>query len=110
MPTLFSLRTATRIRCTMSKFTPGPWAVEKGTNFVNGPSGYDVCQVFEDPAAEINRAQAAANQRLIASAPDLLESLVWAIDILEKQAHGNPERMADIHCAKQAITKATGES
>lgn len=104
----------------MSAHTPGPWILERGRikpfsrdrifsviadlndgSMVHGsdPSKYTI--------DEMNAAED-ANRRLMAAAPDLLESLRWTIQIIEDLVIDgvdcfSEERLAD---ARAAICKA----
>ena len=80
-----------------TKHTPGPWTYEPGDSMECGgilAPARMVCDFIEDP----NEADA----RLIAAAPDLLESLEYAIRMV-------PE-LATVPGVKAAIAKATGET
>ena len=66
----------------MNKHTPGPWKVQKPDHFVDGLSHFVVSDhpsVSYFHIAEMGthdgREQAAANARLIAAAPEMLEAL-----------------------------------
>lgn len=86
----------------MSAHTPGPWAVDG--HFVVRGDGTALCDVWA--SRPIPNAEAEANARLIASAPDLLEALealVWDRDVRDVATHH------DIGRARAAIAKAKGE-
>ena len=101
----------------MSKHTPGPWTFDNEIGLIRTdtpPYGeWDVAKV------NIVRAEAKANARLIAAAPDLLEALESAWLWMENQADGQSKgghatfdllmlrEQRDI--ARAAIAKATGE-
>lgn len=92
----------------MSKHTPGPWTVN-GCR-VEATSGAMVAGVFDGTNANVtDRDAEQANARLIAAAPELLESLESALYGVE----GNHPLDADIHswqdAARLAIAKAKGE-
>jgi len=84
----------------MSKHTPGPW-------FVASEGSYKVASVtsttgvYADTLPEA--AQIAADARLIAAAPELLEALKLAQSII-----GHPDDAHSQHIAA-VIAKATGE-
>lgn len=93
-----------------AKHTPGPWhghsklsSSENHTGFrVYGPgaSGWTIAEVMPiDP----DGLEGAANARLIASAPDLLEALQTLLDALPFLSHSAIEN------ARAAIAKAQGE-
>lgn len=93
----------------MSKFTPGPWKwfeTENGDARVNPQNGGLViaqCSV-RDPFDT----EQSANARLIATAPDLLEMLVEAHDIID--AIGQPETAEVAARMRAVIAKAKGEA
>jgi hypothetical protein len=90
------------------KHTPGPWPYTRtgdgkritiGAGLVEGPNGYEVAEVYSD---DCDAAEAEANARLIAAAPDLLAALQWVMS-----AHG--EQLHDaLAAANEAIARATG--
>lgn len=88
----------------MSRFTPGPWAVRgsAGTsvyllqNYGFSASGWAIHNVSE--------AQAQADARLIAAAPDLLAALKEAVEIIDNCTP------YDAGKARDAIDKAEGRS
>jgi hypothetical protein len=67
----------------------------------NGPHGY--CQLVDTD-------EIAANARLIASAPDLLEALKWFIDDLSSPHTVMLDFDANVVRARAAIARATGEA
>lgn len=90
----------------MSKHTPGPWqyAFEGGTTaFITEADGSTIIciRTTENTTAHKNLA---ANARLIAAAPDLLNAVRFLLS--------NPDNrisQADINAAGAAIAKATGQ-
>ena len=86
----------------MSKHTPGPWIFDNEIGLIRTdtpPYGeWDVAKV------NIVRAEAKANARLIAAAPDLLETVKR---LREMCADFGAKTACDI--AEAAIFKATGE-
>ena len=85
-----------------AQHTPGPWSVAIG----------DGCFVVETNDASIrfvihgsNQEGDAANARLIAAAPDLLDALCMVLDDPEA-LDGRP---LTYECVRAAIAKATGE-
>ena len=84
----------------MSKHTPGPWAIsdykDGRYSIVIDNEGFDVAKV-DYPNQE-------ANALLIAAAPELLEALKLA-----KQIIGHPDDMASKFIS-DVIAKATGDS
>lgn len=94
----------------MSKHTPGPWflaeKVEGKHTVTNlrrirsereGMEHGAVCEVY----GIADGSEAHANARLIAAAPDLLESLAFVI-------RGVPDTWEGVQKARAAIAKATG--
>ena len=79
----------------MSKHTPGPW-IEASRYIVTDE--YTICEMFSRTRSE----ERDANQRLIAAAPDLLEALKDAVEIIESTG-------LDASVQRAAIAKATGE-
>jgi hypothetical protein len=64
----------------MSKHTPGPWASNKYTTSVSVPLKAIDCERIGFSIVFVNghrEKEAAANARLIAAAPDLLEALKY---------------------------------
>ena len=92
----------------MSKHTPGPWIFDNEIGFIRTdtpPYGeWDVAKV------NIVRAEAKANARLIAAAPELLDALKLMRDAFldTEGSHGTLEQTAT-DAADAAIAKATGE-
>jgi hypothetical protein len=74
--------------------TPGPWHEEEehGGIYVNTEEGYHVAQVF----------RLAANARLIAAAPEMLEALKALVETIPHADHGIWEK------ARAIIAKAEG--
>jgi hypothetical protein len=107
----------------MTAYTPGPWRfLEEGDTesehnrcrplTVCGPGDDDLANVYsrDDATVTISREESIANARLIAAAPDLLESckaldavLCGGFDTPEKRAAGRSALIA----ARTAITLAT---
>jgi len=97
------------------KHTPGPWEIVQSDHGIvvctessktrYGASRYAAIGGFErsDPQ---QLAEALANARLIAAAPDLLE----ALQILFERANRNSIDPFALQQAVDAITKATGET
>ena len=95
--------------------TPGPWhyAFEPRRR-----SGGTVAFIFEADGTKVAKllttynttAHSAlpANVRLIASAPDLLAALQWALEQIEDDL--DPDNQAALASAQAAIARATGKS
>lgn len=84
----------------MSEHTPGPWT--DGRDFVRAGGGvYVIAQCYS--GCDTSRAEARANSRLMAAAPDMLAALQWARMCVPLPS--------DCHAAVvAAINKATGET
>jgi hypothetical protein len=104
----------------MSKHTPGPWATDEADHDapyqdikIKAGKHRTVCTVWIDdaPVRDFN-AEQAANARLIAAAPDLLEALTKLLDMHERCDAGFAPhvelRFAIRDMARAAIAKATG--
>lgn len=91
------------------KYTPGPWNANF-TRFSGWVVGFHItdpkhgslrpiCEAYDKTGA-MNPDEIAANARLIAAAPELLEALKWAVDNPNDDAYW-------IEQARAAIAKAT---
>ena len=101
--------------------TPGPWTFDNEIEFICTDASLHGEWYGDWAVARVNiiRAEAKANARLIAAAPDLLEALESAWLWMENQADGQSKgghatfdllmlrEQRDI--ARAAIAKATGE-
>ena len=87
----------------MSDFTPGAWA-DRGTGCV-GTTHQLIASVY--PMEDERPEEHAANVRLIAAAPDLLDELLSILDwaVTERA----PLREQEIESIRKVIAKATGE-
>ena len=96
-----------------TKHTPGPWTIAES---MYGVGNLLVAGVVKDhqPIANCgydDTGESQANARLIASAPELLEALTFALDMLDHL----PDRIGGIGTKyvkermTTAITKATGD-
>jgi len=93
------------------KGTKGPWVCSKPMNF----SGAVVCFIesapIEKSVAQLRgcetgqEAEAGANAKLIAAAPELLHSCNELIELLSFHGYNNSTEISE---AKQAINKALG--
>ena len=87
--------------------TPGPWdwhgPYMTGAYKISSlaPEGGQVLDVMIDRSASN-----LANARLIASAPDLLEALTWALAQIENDL--DPDHQAAFDGARAALARATG--
>ena len=89
----------------MSKHTPGPWRFEPHSVDSNYMLIY--CSNTPGEGDNVRGYCGAANARLIAAAPDLLEALRQMCDRWEPDCDGADRRMWK--AAHAAIAKATGE-
>ena len=101
----------------MTKHTPGPWQVDpRADNHVIAASR-PICSVSYSNTADTEgtRAENAATARLIAAAPDLLEALKVATDLIESHTghskiinwqHAAGRRLPEL---RAAIAKAKGK-
>lgn len=76
-----------------SKHTPGPWThsnlVVRADRSQKHPMGRQIADCYRElPAGHFDEGENAANARLIAAAPDLLEALVGLAQVIE--AHVPP--------------------
>ena len=99
--------------------TPGPWRVEfnyEGQHrycpFIQvGPARISFTQGYELATDAARKAEAEANARLIAAAPDLLEALEMGPSILHELPDGKECSCSQCHfvrAKRAAIAKATG--
>ncbi|WP_370426112.1 hypothetical protein AB9Q52_011045 [Pantoea vagans] len=102
----------------MSRFTKGPWVADKTSRAVGPVSKEDdqsygmalaVAWVEFDPEVEIQ----AANQQLIAAAPELLEALQEMVAIVKKNTYPQPDKPSStwgrMEAAESVIAKALGQ-
>lgn len=95
--------------------TPGPWVMDDaqpGDLFRhvlhgNGDSFGYICRISTN-----GNANADADARLIAAAPELLEALQGLVAVLDRQLHSPhaASRSSPLGRARAAIKKATGET
>ena len=87
-----------------AKHTPGPWHIypDYAESYIESGTGYEVCQVMTNHPK--NADTQAANARLIAAAPELLDALQAALD----DYAGIDINLNWQETARAAIAKATG--
>jgi hypothetical protein len=97
--------------------TPGPWeytkAASSGDRGIHAEGTGIFAEAFADirRAGENNSAEALANARLIAAAPDLLEALRWAAQNADQSEAGRDDDWyAGLDRVRAAIAKAEGRS
>ena len=97
-----------------NKHTPGPWFYGdwiKGTKVESSASEWvEIWNIDADgskglPFVACKHHDEIANARLIAAAPDLLQALIDAVDLIETVS---PFEGDTLRNARAAITKATG--
>lgn len=102
-----------------AKHTPGPWSVRPtATNFIiDASDGLRVTALSWQPLSyrmpHATKAEAEANARLIASAPDLLEALILLEAEMVASGNAGSEDYGwpkAIVATRAAIAKATGEA
>lgn len=90
-------------------FTPGPWMVTDNSQFVRSTDGRNriVAEAIHIPQI-VPHAERAANARLIAAAPDLLEALRYAFEHAPKSFYldGKSTPAEWIERARAALAKA----
>jgi hypothetical protein len=103
-----------------AKFTPGPWRAEKVSKFgecdIYGPNGEELALIYVSNGADDPEMwPAEANARLIASAPDLLDSVYEFLERYEDMESAElfaklpGEEAQRVVRARAALSKATGE-
>lgn len=103
----------------MSRFTPGPWHLmvpeslkleANGFTVVADTARHAIRGIYEPQKSEVDNATAhaldEANARLIASAPEMLDALLFLLQTFEEL--GAPSNLVGVVAAKKAIAKATG--
>jgi hypothetical protein len=82
--------------------TPGPWCIMDNVIYSDDDTAVCMITSYRDMTP-----RQAANARLIASAPALLEALQWALAQIEDDL--DLDHQAALAKAQAAIAKATGE-
>ena len=102
----------------MGKHTPGPWAWrgEPGNSELHGAEGCVLEHAFQEGmwlSYDADKEGRAANARLIASAPDLLDALIAADAVLQMiggiSPFDDPVEGSLGQKIRAAIAKATGQ-
>ena len=106
----------------MTKHTPGPWMIDpKYLSEIQTADDKTICSAWHQHASgqeivvtgvlECSLEESAANAKLIAAAPDLLEVLKAFVDETVDYATinklGDPEKQHNVKWARQVIAKAT---
>ena len=100
------------------KYTPGPWNANF-TRFSGWVVGFHItdtkhgslrpiCEAYDKTGA-MNPDEIAANARLIAAAPELLEALMLAESVYRQNCVNEGEPSSVLDAMQAAIAKATGE-
>lgn len=99
--------------------TPGPWVAVGNSEVHDRPTEYDKdgSRTGETPnlVAALgyphhDAPTLAANARLIAAAPELLEALRWAVETIDEAGGMDPDDRGAIAQCRAAIAKATGQA
>lgn len=91
-----------------AQHTPGPWVLKQfGGPQISGPNGYAVATMWGALSVRELAGQDAANARLIAAAPDLLEALEMMVAVSRSAPGFSAMVRKD---AELAIAKARGEA
>lgn len=90
------------------KGTKGEWKVTEGNFITPLDEEFALCKVFGENNIYITREKEKSNAKLIAAAPELLEALQIAVNILESKNGFSKEFDNDLSVRdmKQAINKA----
>ena len=95
----------------MLKHTPGPWTELTGT--ISGPNGDEIAEVVGGDGGrylddDVN-AECAANSRLIAAAPEILELLYLALPYVEEGEQFNHPRKKSLSRDIRNILASLGD-
>lgn len=91
------------------KHTPAPWIVVKDSYDTYVDTADDKHHIADCDGTGMDLSEAQANARLIATAPELLDSLKWLVSLFEKECKQETIGHKAITEAKQAIAKAEGK-
>jgi hypothetical protein len=96
-----------------SKHTPGPWTLSayypnRVIGDRNDGEGRYVADCHCNGLNGAEQPEDAANARLIAAAPDLLEALQGMLDVYGNDGHLHAPALAALRAARAAIAKAGG--
>lgn len=99
----------------MAKHTPGPWHIHNKPNvtkaelpWIGGSTGRPIAFITHESVLNSDMARTAANARLIAAAPELLELLKEARAIIAYNADLRDEDWLMLDRISAAIAKAEG--
>jgi hypothetical protein len=89
-----------------AKHTSGPWLIDGSIIYSDSQDdNAGVCTVWNDAPWK----ERIANAHIIAAAPDMLDALETAFDMLKKEHLLNPESVDKMNKIMKAIDKAKGE-
>jgi len=84
----------------MSEHTPGPWEASSLGIWAKSPWNARVCLAQAHNFSPMNKVDSAANARLMAAAPDLLDALKAVVSVADRKT-------VEFDMARAAIAKAT---
>lgn len=87
----------------MSEFTPGPWTI-KGATIWGSKGPIAIVQGPSHPTMDGAHLEPEANRRLIAAAPEMLEMLKRADELIEELFWDNPPAKS-IYDGREALRK-----
>ncbi len=89
--------------------TPGPWRVKHGGDICSVPGKVAVCCLLKHATGprRMSDDEVKANARLIESAPDMLDALQQALEVME-EVYIDEAMSGTVSLLKAAIRKATG--
>lgn len=98
-----------------TKWTPGPWVSRDGPVFAVTANGKHVAITYDglDMENDQDDSVCAANARLIAAAPELVESLTATLKLLRKAqdiltAYLHPDNYDDLQCINSMLELLDG--
>ncbi len=95
-----------------TKHTPGPWRVQNGSVYALAPDGsfgsLPVAHMDRDPGNGTRPVERDANARLIAAAPEMVEALRGALEVLDGRANDFSSKSEACKACRAAIRKAEG--
>ena len=92
----------------MSKFTPGPWALDRWGAVCHANKQLVVVEGVALSGRSTDETR--ANARLIAAAPELLDALKYCAAVCAGEALNKSDLINALEKARGAIAKATGET
>ncbi|MDC8772328.1 hypothetical protein [Roseateles albus] len=104
MTSLQALACASAGNSPFSIHTPGPWSTERGQIYAGS-----VCLAEAFSGAANSQAEALANARLMAAAPELLAALLALVDVMIEGDTGDTDSSIALFEAVAVITPLAGE-